>query len=86
MSRPIFTGAVLKAFFNDREVWANEAYCDDCLFEVDGEEISERTDFIPKLSDTAQVRILSGDIFNADPGYRADFESALIKFSQRVAA
>lgn len=86
MHRPIFTGATLKAFFNDSTVWANEAYCDDCLFEVDGEEISERTDFIPKLADTAQVRILSGDIFNADPGYRADFESALIKFSQRVAA
>ncbi len=56
-------GLTYKAFLNDQEYWGEDAYYDDVMVIVDGDEISPDDD-PQEISDTASVVIKSGYVMS----------------------
>ena len=67
------TGAEFKLFYFDKTIWQEDVYWDDGEILVDGKTLDD-----PKnVSDTAQVEVHGGEIYDGPPGVPVDMQDCI---------
>jgi hypothetical protein len=58
------TVAEFTAFYNDPEVWANEAWYEDATLSIDGKEVPDETDWstVPESLGAASTLVINGGV------------------------
>jgi len=75
------TGAEVKAFYNDKDFWAEGVYHEDEKIEIDGRPVEEGSvDLGTDLSDTCEVKIAGGFVTNEQYKDLGSFEGFFKKW------